>query len=98
MVTTVRKMVTITEAERIIREAKTPDEAVERLRKLTKRQPKPTAPEGGISLREASRKYEIPIATLSYWVTKNNISVLKRTPNWLYIDESSLIKYISHDN
>lgn len=85
-----RKMVTISEAERIIKESKTPGEAVERLRSLPKRQPKPPAPEGGIGIREAARKYGISRMTVSRWANKGKIRILQRRKNWLYVDEGDL--------
>lgn len=59
-----------------------------------KREPRPSPPEGGISLRAAERKYSIPAKTFSRWVTKGLIPVLLRTPNWLYVDEAKLIELI----
>ena len=83
-----RKMVTISEAERIIKESKTPGEAVERLHSLPKRQPKPPAPVGGISLSEASRLSGIPEQTISRWVKRGLIPVVLRTNRELYINEN----------
>lgn len=93
MVTKERTMVTIKEAERIYKEANGDVEiATKKLRSLPKRQPKPPAPEGGISLREAGRKYGLHHTTLLKWVKKGILPVLKRTPNWLYVDEATIRK------
>lgn len=63
-----------------------------------RRQPKLPAPKGGISIREAARKYGLPHNTISYWVKSGRINILERTPNWLYIDESSLVAYLKERN
>ena len=55
-----------------------------------KRESAPPAPEGGISLRAASRKYGIPNQTLSRWVKKGLIPTITRTRNELYADELAL--------
>jgi hypothetical protein len=55
-----------------------------------RRQPRPPAPEGGISLSEGSRKYGIPHPTISRWVKYGYISI-KRDDGWIiYIDEAKL--------
>lgn len=89
-----RKLVSITEAEKIIKESETPEEAVNKLRNLPKRQPRPPAPEGGISLSAASRKYGVPHPTLSRWTKRGYIPVLLRTRKELYVKESALIEII----
>lgn len=94
MVTKERKYVAIEEAKRIITESKTPEEAVGKLHSLHKRQPRPPAPEGGISLRAAARKYGLDNGTLSRWVSRGWVSIITRTPNWLYIDECNLIRVV----
>lgn len=60
-----------------------------------RRQPKPPAPEGGISIRAASRQYEIPHPTLSRWVKKGYIPILLRTKNELYISEDKVVELVS---
>ena len=60
-----------------------------------KRQPMPPAPEGGISLSGAGRKYGIPKGTLSRWCKKHNIPVLLRTTRELYVDEIRLAQLIT---
>jgi hypothetical protein len=60
-------------------------------RERPKRQP---APEGSISVREASDKYEVPSPTISRWVKKGLIPVALRTKNWLYIDEDKLVEVV----
>jgi len=59
-----------------------------------KRQPRLPPPEGGICLRQASRKYGVPNPTLSIWVKKGYIPILLRTKNELYVDESKLAELI----
>jgi len=53
-----------------------------------KRQPKPPAPEGGISLGAAARKYKIPNQTISRWVKRGLISFILETRNEKYINEA----------
>lgn len=88
MVIQERKLVTILEAEKIVAESKDKEEAIKRLRNLTARQKAPPAPEGGISLSAASRKYKIPHPTISRWVKRGLIPVLLRTSKELYIKDS----------
>ena len=87
--------------EAIAREAKADKETAKRVIKAIevdmikrRRQKAPPPPEGGISVREAHRRYKIPIVTLSRWANKGKVEVVLRTANWLYIDEASLIEYI----
>lgn len=81
--------------------AKVPTEGAGRLitemlheRDNHKRQPRPPVPEGGISLSEAHRKYNIPHPTLSRWTKRGYIPVLLRTNRELYIDEAELVKVV----
>jgi hypothetical protein len=69
-------------------------EAIEERIKSNRRHPREPAPQGSISLRVAAKKYHIPSTTLSFWVKRGYLKVLERTPNWLYIDEECLIKYL----
>jgi hypothetical protein len=93
MVITVRKMVTITEAKRIAREANGNAEIIsQKLDSLPTRQPKPPAPEGGISLSDAEHKYNIPNETISRWVKRGYIPIIKRTRREVYIEESAFSK------
>jgi hypothetical protein len=94
MVTTQRRMVTIQEAEKIIKESKTPHEAVRKLRNLPKRQPAPPPPPGGISRSAASRKYHVPKTTIYGWVKRGYIPVLLRTRKEVYIDEAKLAEVV----
>ena len=71
-----------------------PKEEILEAMKPNRRKDGHSTPEGGISLRAAARKYGIPRTTLSRWIKNGELPVLARTPNWLYIDESSLIKYL----
>lgn len=50
------------------------------------------APEGGISIRAASKKYGIPASTLSYRRQKGWIETLKETPNEVFILEEDVAK------
>ncbi len=59
-----------------------------------RRQPKPPAPEGGISIRAAGRKYGIAPRTISGWAQRGYIPVMLRTRNELYVDEKKLIEVI----
>jgi hypothetical protein len=69
-------------------------EAVIEDRQNHRRQPKQSPPEGGISLRAAGRKYDIPSGTLCRWIQKGLVPVLLRTLNWLYVDEAKLVEVI----
>ena len=59
-----------------------------------KRQPRPPAPEGGISLSSAERKYKVPNPTICRWVKKGYIPILLRTKRELYIHEKILADLI----
>jgi hypothetical protein len=96
MVTTgERKLVSIALAEKLIKESRTTEEAVEKLRHLQKRQPAPPPPPGGISQSAASRKYKISQTTISGWVLKRYIPELLRTTKEVYIDEKKLVDVIA---
>lgn len=58
------------------------------------------APEGGISLSAARRKYKIPQPTISRWVSRGYIPVLVRTNKELYIDEDAIARLagVYHQN
>lgn len=56
----------------------------------------PAPPVGGISIREASRKYQVPRSSLSRWVKQGLISVFRRTDNWLYINEQELKYFLEN--
>lgn len=60
-----------------------------------KRQPKPSPPDGGISIRAAARKYGIAHRTISRWVKAGYIPVLQHARNWLYIDEAHLANLVN---
>jgi len=88
------------ESREIAREAGTDPEvarkimvAIEERIKAKRRPIKEPAPEGSITLSDAVRKYEIPLNTISYWVDKKYVTVLKKARNYLYLDEDSLIKF-----
>lgn len=63
-------------------------------RNNNRRKPKPSPPEGSISILAASRKYDIPHGTISRWVKKGLIPILLETRNWLYVDEVKLAEVI----
>lgn len=55
-----------------------------------KRQPREPAPEGGISICAASRKYDIPHPTICRWVKLKYITVIKPTDYETFIDEARM--------
>jgi len=57
-----------------------------------KRIPRPPAPEGGISINAASKKYKIAKTTLYQWVKKKYIPVIKSTKYETFITESCVAK------
>ena len=57
-----------------------------------RRQPRPPAPEGGISINAASKKYKIAKTTLYQWVKKKYIPVIKSTKYETFITESCVAK------
>lgn len=68
------------------------------IKKMAKQRQRPErqpAPEGGISIREAARKYDIDHSTISRWVSRGYIPVLLREKNWVYINEKILVEYIN---
>ena len=95
MVIRERKYVAIEQAETIIRESDTVEEAIEKLRSLPARQPNPPAPDGGISVRDAGRKYGIPHPTISRWIKKGYCPILLKTKSQLYVDEAQLIQLVN---
>ncbi len=74
----------------------TPDAKLEMLMELQKkhakstREPAQPPPVGGITLNAASRKYDVHTWTISRWVSRGLIRVLKVTKNERYIDEGEL--------
>jgi len=92
MVIKERRFLTIAEAEKIYLESKSKQEVLSKLADVKKRcrQPAPPAPEGGIGLREAERKYGIISETLSKWTRQGYIPVILRTANKLYVDEKTV--------
>ena len=70
-------------------------EAVAERIKKNQRQPREPIPEGGISIREAARKYKRSHCTILLWIKKGKIKVIKRTLNWTYIKEISLTEYLN---
>lgn len=73
-------------------------EAVEKRINRYRRHPREPVPEGGISIREAARKYDIIPSTLSRWCNNGKVNILKRTLNWVYLEEKSLLEYLKENN
>jgi hypothetical protein len=79
---------------------KLPEDVINHLKQLgqeiladkikNRRQPRPPAPEGGISICAAARKYTIPDPTICRWVKSQYISVVKKTDYETFIDEPRL--------
>ncbi len=95
MVTT-RKRVGIPDVEALLQKygIEEKDKLVKELKSLPVRQKAPPSPTGGISLREAERKYGVANSVISRWVQAGKIPVVKRTKNWLYIDEKYLVEFL----
>lgn len=51
------------------------------------RKPAPPPPPGGICINAASRKYHIPVRTISRWGQQGKLNIKLRTDNEVYIDE-----------
>jgi len=69
-------------------------EASENIRKT--REPAPEPPEGGISLAEAEREFNIPYQTISRWAKRGYIDILLETTRELYIDKIQLENIIGY--
>jgi len=52
-----------------------------------RRKPKTPPPKDGISLRKASKKYDIPDRTIGRWAKRGLVPILLATKNEVYIDE-----------
>jgi len=99
MVTKERKWMPIEMVTTILKDKKaSPEEKLEKLegemKNLPIRQPKQQPPEGGISIREVSRKYGIPKSNLSRWAKKGVLKIIFKVKNWLYLDEKSLVEFL----
>lgn len=93
MVAQERKQVSIVEAERIIRESDNKEEAIKKLKALKpRRQPRPSPPDGWVSLSEASRLFNIPDETISRWVKEGYIPIRERTSREVYIAKEDIAK------
>lgn len=91
MVIQERKLVTILQAERFIRESNTQEEAIAKLHNLTKRgNNRIPPPQGGITYMDAERKYGINHGTISRWVKNGYMSIITQTANEVYIKEAEL--------
>ena len=66
--------------------------ALQKLRSERTREPAEPieTPEGGITLGDASRKYKINGPTISRWVKRGHITVIKRCPNCLFLKETEV--------
>jgi hypothetical protein len=95
MVTT-RKRIGITEIEAILQKhgIKQKDAIVKEFQSLPVRQKAEPPPRGGISINQAARKYSLHERTISRWVQAGKIPIIKRTKNWLYIDEKALVEFL----
>ena len=81
-----------------------PQEFIRRLRKLEtpvledkatrKRHTRQPAPEGGISICAAAKKYDIAAQTIHRWVKAEYIPVLKKTDYESFIDEARLAEIV----
>jgi len=87
------------EAEVIAKEInETPEVVTKVLRQVeshianNRRQPRPPAPEGGISLSKASRKYHIPRTTISGWVSMGIIPIVANSTKEKYIKEENIVR------
>lgn len=49
-------------------------------------------PEGGITLMNASRKYKIPPATLSDWLHRGWVKLIKQSGKYKYLREADITK------
>lgn len=83
----------------IVQETNLPSETVQRVietlierGKKRQRKPRAPAPVGGISLREASRKYKIPHSTIWNWVNTKVVDIVQEQSNWLFISDSQVAK------
>lgn len=83
------------EWEKLERLLKTGKDDVEILKELEPRRRNGNgnkAPEGGISLRAASRKYGIPASTLSDWLREGFVHIMKIEGKYKFIKEIDVIK------
>lgn len=65
-------------------------EAIEVDMKKGRRKTRQPAPEGGISISAASCKYNIATSTITQWMKAGWIKIMRRDPNWTYIQESEI--------
>jgi len=64
----------------------------------SRRQPRIPPPPGGISLREASKKYNLSRSSLSRWVNSGVIPIIRRDANWTYLSESKIAQIAANFN
>ena len=102
MVTQKRIVSYMEKSDQIAREAGTDKEAAERVIKAierdiekNRRRTRPPAPEGGITLMDASRKYNIPPATLSDWLRYGWVNLIMQSGKFKFLNEADIIK-LSH--
>lgn len=108
MVTQARQRVSIADVEAASRELniEKADRLVEKLKNLPVRRKAPPPPEGGICLREASRRYGMHPTIISRLVRRGHVPIIARMRKWVYVDEKALKKYLdslnngreAHDN
>lgn len=104
----IREDMTELDAERAAKIIKKPREeckmvldAVIEDRRNHRRQPKPPAPERGISIAAGGEKYKVPKPTIWRWVHRDKvIPILLPTNRETYIDETALAKIVEvyHQN
>ncbi len=96
---TKRKWMPVEMVESILSENKTAKEKLDKLGReinnLPVRESKPPAPEGGITIQAAGRKYKMHTGTLARWAMKGIIPVLLRTKNETYLDERKLVEVVN---
>lgn len=78
--------------ERLLKTGKSDIEIIKELEPRRRNGNGRDVPEGGISLRAASRKYGIPLSTLAYRRQKGWIKTIKVTDNEVYVCESDIVK------
>ena len=65
----------------------------QKLHKERTREAAPPPPEGGISISEACREYDLNLSTLSRWVKDGLIPVVERRSKWIYLKKSAVAEF-----
>ncbi len=91
-----RKYVAIEYVESLIMSGIPSNEIAMQLNNLPVREPEPEPPKGGISIRDAAKKYRkelhVTSPTISRWVKHGLISVVLRTKHKKYINEAQFVE------